>query len=78
MVGKPGGWPYLDFLMTGGEGCEPFSQGAHCPKQTSDEYKTEFSLWLIKQSPLIVSTDLREMTDIMKVSLLNEELIAIH
>ena len=30
--GKPGAWPFMDFLMTGGEGCNPWSTGAHCPK----------------------------------------------
>ena len=24
-VGKPGSWPHMDFLTTGGEGCSPYS-----------------------------------------------------
>ena len=51
---------------------------AHCPDQTDEEYRTEFVLWSLTQSPLIVDTDVRNMTTIMKQALLNEELIAIH
>lgn len=50
----------------------------HCPDQTDEEYRTEFVLWSLTQSPLIVDTDVRNMTTIMKQALLNEELIAIH
>lgn len=33
---------------------------------TDTEYKTEFSLWCIMSAPLLVVTDVRNMTDIMK------------
>lgn len=74
--GAPGGWPHMDFLQIGGAGCA--GPIAHCPGQTDDEYKTEFVIWSLMQSPLIVDTDVRNMTAIMKKSLLNEELLAIH
>ena len=38
----------------------------HCPGQTDTEYRTEFSMWSIAASSLIVATDIRNMTDIMK------------
>ena len=38
----------------------------HCPGQTDAEYRTEFSMWSIAASSLIVATDIRNMTDIMK------------
>jgi len=38
----------------------------HCPGQTDTEYRTEFSMWSIAGSSLIVATDIRNMTDIMK------------
>ena len=50
----------------------------HCPKQTDDEYITEFSLWTLTQSPLIVSTDVRNLTSVMQSALLNDELVAAH
>lgn len=39
---------------------------SHCPGQTDLEYQTEFSIWVITASPLIVASDIRNMTDIMK------------
>jgi len=79
--GEPGAWPYMDFLMTGGNGCAPYEEGVegmHCPGQTDDNYKLEFSVWSITQSPMIVSTDVRNMTDIMNAALLNAEIISTH
>ncbi len=74
--GSPGGWANLDFLMTGGAGCT--TPGSHCPGMTDDEYKTEFVVWSLLQSPLIVATDVRNMTSVMKQALLNQELLEIH
>lgn len=34
----------------------------HCPGQTDVEYRTEFTMWCMMSSPLIVSTDIRNMT----------------
>jgi len=76
-TGKPGGWAFMDFLNTGGEGCTPFT-APHCPGQTDDEYRTEFAVWSITQSPMIVSTDVRNMTAVMNETLLNQELVEIH
>jgi len=41
------------------------------------EYITQFSFWSLLASPLIVATDIRNMTDIKKGILLNAEVIAI-
>eukprot|EP01062_Namystynia_karyoxenos_P058313 TRINITY_DN49878_c0_g1_i1.p1 TRINITY_DN49878_c0_g1~~TRINITY_DN49878_c0_g1_i1.p1 ORF type:complete len:410 (+),score=114.46 TRINITY_DN49878_c0_g1_i1:77-1306(+) len=73
--GSPGGWAYMDFLMTGGAGC---ARGSHCPGMTDDAYRTEFVLWSLTQSPLIVATDLTNMTAVMRAALLNKELIDLH
>jgi alpha-galactosidase len=70
-------WGYGDFLMTGGAGCD-VNATTHCPGQTDQEYITEFSIWSITASPLIVATDVRNMTSIMKQVLLNEEVIAVN
>ena len=45
---------------------------------SDDEYRTEFSLWSIVASPLIVATAVNNMTDIMDEILLNIEIIAIN
>ena len=50
----------------------------HCPGQNLYEYRTQFSVYAVAASPLIVSTDIRNMTDIMKKLLLNAEVIAVN
>ncbi|XP_064390820.1 uncharacterized protein LOC135338698 [Halichondria panicea] len=76
--GNPGGWNDADFLMTGGQGCEDNVPLKHCPGMTDTEYRTEFIMWCIMGSSLLVSTDIRNMTDIMKMALLNKELIDVN
>eukprot|EP00698_Gefionella_okellyi_P014906 TRINITY_DN415_c0_g1_i1.p1 TRINITY_DN415_c0_g1~~TRINITY_DN415_c0_g1_i1.p1 ORF type:complete len:409 (-),score=80.08 TRINITY_DN415_c0_g1_i1:32-1258(-) len=72
----PGAWNDMDFLMTGGQGCpkEPMS---HCPGQSDTEYRTEFALWALLNSPLLVATDVRKLTPIMQEVLFNKEIIAV-
>lgn len=38
----------------------------HCPGQTDVEYKSEFSIWCLLAAPLIVVTDIRNMTSAMR------------
>ena len=45
---------------------------------SDDEYRTEFALWSLTQSPLLVATDVRHMTPVMRQALLNAELVAAH
>ena len=65
--------------MTGGEGCDPYDPAAptHCPKQTDAEYRTEAASYAVLSSPMMVGTDVRNMTPIMTALLLNDELLAI-
>jgi len=70
MAGKgkyagPGGWNDPDFLMTG------------ALTMTHLQSRTEFSLWAITASPLIVATDIRDMSDKGDI-LLNKEIIAVN
>lgn len=75
--GVPHAWNYGDFLMTGGPGCN-VNETLHCPRSSDDEYRTAFATWVIAASPLIVATDIRNMTAVMKQCLLNEEAIFIN
>eukprot|EP00049_Salpingoeca_infusionum_P006579 m.108745 g.108745 ORF g.108745 m.108745 type:complete len:425 (+) comp13354_c0_seq2:163-1437(+) len=75
--GVPFAWNYGDFLMTGGPGCDTNSS-SHCPQSSDTEYRTTFSVWAIASSPLIVATDIRNMTAIMKECLLNKEALFIN
>lgn len=87
----PYGWAYLDMMMTGGQGCKDQGTGGagesghwnwtvpkHCPGHTDNEYRTEASLYVVVSSPMMVGTDIRLMTPIMKELLFNEEAIAIN
>lgn len=37
-----------------------------CPGQTDTEYRTEFSMWAIMASSLLVATDIKNMSDAKK------------
>eukprot|EP01084_Bolivina_argentea_P002909 5426_1 len=81
ILSRPYGWAYADLLMTGGQGCSSSyddQHWLHCPGQTDIEYMTEFAIFAISSSPLLVATDIRNMTDIMKKCLLNKEIIAVN
>lgn len=78
-AGSAGGWASMDLMTTGGQGCSV--DGAvvdHCPGQTDDEYVTEFVIWCLTQSPLLVATDVRNLTSTMSSLMLNSELLSIH
>ncbi|KJE96390.1 alpha-galactosidase [Capsaspora owczarzaki ATCC 30864] len=62
----PGGWNDPDFLMT------------MLPPLTERESRTEFAFWALFAAPLIVATDIRNMTDVKQSILLNPEVIAIN
>ncbi|KAL5482255.1 hypothetical protein EMCRGX_G022559 [Ephydatia muelleri] len=62
--------------MTGGQACT-LNPSEHCPGQTDVEYKSEFSIWCLLAAPLIVVTDIRNMTSAMSNILLNQEMIAV-
>merc|ERR1712217_880846 len=66
-------------MMIGGEGCKDADpdKPKHCPQQKDNEYRSEASLYSIVSSPMMIGTDIRDMTPIMKECLLNKELIAI-
>merc|ERR1719498_469413 len=55
-----------------------FTVPKHCPGQSDVEYRTEASLWAVVSSPMMIGTDIRLMTPIMKELLLNTEAIAIN
>jgi len=85
VVGKgtwsaPYGWAYLDMIMTGGQGCVGQSpdQTLHCPGQTDEEYRTEYSMYAITASPILIGTDVRNFTSIMKQLILNTEVLAVN
>jgi len=77
----PYGWAYMDMMMIGGEGCKDNpnpDKPQHCPQQTDHEYRTECALYSISASPMMIGTDIRNMTKVMNECLLNPEIIAIN
>jgi alpha-galactosidase len=67
-----------DLLMTGGAGCDLQVPGLRCPGMTDIEYRTEFTMWAIGAAPLVVSTDIRNMSNATREILLHEEILAIN
>ncbi len=61
----PGHWNDPDMLEVGNGG------------MTTEEYKSEFSLWCMLAAPLMAGNDLRNMTDETLKILTNKELIAV-
>lgn len=64
--GGPGGWNDLDMLEVG--------QGG----MTDDEYVAHFSMWAALKSPLLIGTDLRELTAPTLTILNNPAVIAVN
>ncbi len=63
---KPGAWNDPDMLEIGNGGC------------TTEEYRTQMSMWCMMASPLIAGNDIRTMNQTTKSILLNKEVIAIN
>lgn len=61
------GWLDPDFLMT-----------LYHPTMDFEESRTEYTFWTLWSSPLLVSTDLRNLSDEKKEILMNKEVIAIN
>ena len=87
-TGRVYGWNDMDMLQTGNykQAAIPSSQA---PNMTTEEYRTEYSIWAISASPLIVTTPIVEcnnitktcvpkITDLQKELLFNKEVIAIN
>ena len=64
--------------MTGGAGCPDGLPGQRCPGMTDTEYLTEATLWTMAASPLIMATDLRNMSAVQRKVLRSKEFVRIH
>lgn len=62
----PGGWNDPDMLEIGNGGC------------TTEEYRTQMSMWCMMAAPLLTGNDIRTMSQATKDILLNKEVIAIN
>jgi len=66
-----------DLLMIGGQACNDTDPHG-CAGQTDVEYRTEFTFWALASSPLLLATDPRALTPVMRQALFNTELIAVN
>lgn len=69
--------------MAGGAGCNGgekalMEPGVRCPGQSDTEYKTEVSLWAISSAPMLVASDVRNMSKLQRELLLNPEIISLN
>ena len=74
---KPGNWPDADMLPWGSLTPHP---GWGQPRQsriTQDEQRTQFALWAISRSPMILGANLTKLDDFTRSLITNKEIVAI-
>ena len=72
---KPGNWPDPDMLPEGYLGPHPGKDQARQSAYTHDEQRTEFTLWAISRSPLILGANLTKLDDFTRSLITNKEVI---
>jgi hypothetical protein len=70
---KPGNWPDPDMLPEGYLGPHPGWGDARQSRYTHDEQRTEFTLWAISRSPLILGNNLTKLDDFSRSLYSNKE-----
>ena len=72
---RAGNWPDDDMLPLGYLGPHPGMGEARQSRLTQEEQKTEFTLWAISRSPLIVGANLTKMDAALKGMLTNQNIL---
>ena len=72
---KPGNWPDEDMLPFGSLTPHPGWQGPRESRLTHDEERTEFTLWCITRSPLILGANLTKLDHFTRSLITNPSLI---
>jgi hypothetical protein len=75
---KPGNWPDADMLPWGWLGPHPGWGEARQSRLTHDEQQTEFTLWAIARSPLILGANLTKLDDFTRSLITNKDVIAMN
>jgi alpha-galactosidase len=71
----PGAWPDADMLPLGSLTPHPGSGEPRESRLTHDEARTEFTLWAISRSPLILGANLTKLDDFTKSLLTNKAVL---
>lgn len=74
---KRGNWPDDDMLPWGWLGPHPGWGEPRQSRETHDEQRTEFTLWAISRSPLIVGANLTKLDDFTRSLMTNSEVLNI-
>jgi hypothetical protein len=75
---KPGAWPDEDMLPIGSLTPHPGQGEPRQSRLTKDEEQTEFTLWAISRSPLILGANLTELDDFTRSLITNQGMLAIN
>ena len=75
---KPGSWPDPDMLPEGSLTPHPGWGDPRQSRYAQEEQRTEFTLWAISRSPLILGANLTRLDDITRSLLTNKELLAVN
>ena len=75
---KPGAWPDEDMLPEGSLQPHPGWGEPRQSRYTADEQRTEFTLWAISRSPLILGTNLTKLDDFTRSLLTNKNALEIN
>ncbi len=71
----PDSWPDADMLPEGWLGPHPGWGEARQTRETPDEQRTEFALWAITRSPLILGANLTKLDDLTRSLITNQDLL---
>jgi hypothetical protein len=75
---KPGNWPDADMLPEGWLGPHPGMGEPRQSRLTRDEQQSEFTLWAITRSPLILGANLTKLDDFTWSLMTNKEVLEIN
>jgi hypothetical protein len=74
---KPGNWPDADMLPWGSLTPHPGWGQPRQSRVSQDEERTQFTLWAISRSPLILGANLTKLDEFTRSLITNKEIIAI-
>jgi len=72
---RPGNWPDADMLPWGWLGPHPGRGEPRQSLETHDEQRTEFTLWAIARSPLILGANLTKLDDFTRSLITNQSIL---
>jgi alpha-galactosidase len=75
---KPGNWPDADMLPFGSLTPHPGWGEPRRSRLTQDEERTQFTLWSIARSPLILGGDLTKLDDFTKSLITNKAILSLN